>query len=381
MPNRSFILPVILATLSMLAIGCREVPDGCADPYIMVGNECCVDSNSNGICDTFELAADENETEAPDEVNELIPSRQPEAKEPEPKLSINLSQLEEGINISYYPLKKYAFNDVKRENLTGIAATYDVRSSTQFNILKIKKPYNYLYHPENFTQFITKNYDLSMKNAKINANSYIDYQQLTESTWDGVTYLYTHELNATKIRGKDAFFEFHLVLFEREGKLKDMSSSLSLYVQCSPELIVEMQPTPTFWTIYTIGSPAKQMQDEFASMLIPERPKMIVLAEKIDSICAGDIEKFSLKPNEVIFYGVDGFNPDQITVNSSEPLVIYNQNNRDEVMIYQLTLDEPRKTLYSPQFQYDEIYSVAMEPGNYTLSAMYYSPKAKVIVR
>ena len=54
-------MPRILLSLLLVALMCCCVKNGselvCNNPYIQVGNECCLDRNDNNICDKDEITA------------------------------------------------------------------------------------------------------------------------------------------------------------------------------------------------------------------------------------------------------------------------------------------------------------------------------------
>ncbi|GEM_PF-2431270 len=77
-----------LVVLSMVAFGCiqanapDEPPLVCNKPYILVGNSCCLDENDNSICDTDEEQEPEAEpTVTPKEEEPIIPEPEEEPEE------------------------------------------------------------------------------------------------------------------------------------------------------------------------------------------------------------------------------------------------------------------------------------------------------------
>jgi hypothetical protein len=72
---KKYVLPFGMVLLVVFASGCIMGESGpvCNEPYILVGTDCCLDENSNGICDSDEIPPEppEEEPEEPAPTEEL----------------------------------------------------------------------------------------------------------------------------------------------------------------------------------------------------------------------------------------------------------------------------------------------------------------------
>ena len=67
---------VLMIMCIVLMSGCTtEKKEGvvCNPPYILVGNECCLDQNNNRVCDNDETKETASDAEVTEKVNETIP--------------------------------------------------------------------------------------------------------------------------------------------------------------------------------------------------------------------------------------------------------------------------------------------------------------------
>jgi len=60
----AFLGMILALTLICGISGCPEAQPTCNSPYILVGTSCCLDQNSNDICDSDETAAADNTGQA-----------------------------------------------------------------------------------------------------------------------------------------------------------------------------------------------------------------------------------------------------------------------------------------------------------------------------
>lgn len=335
---------------------------------IEIGGECCSDDNMNSICDNIELAG--NESEQKDRTEKVQEARH-----------INISQLEDGINKSYYPLKKYSFEDTERVNLTGIENTFDVRGSTRFNVLKIKKDYNFIENEQNFTDFVQRRYDLMVKNWNIDSKDWIDYNGLTDQQWREAVYHYDHSLEKINIFGKDSFIETHLVMYDKEDSLLDLDLSYNINVWCTPEFVVEVYPNEHWGFYYYTGSTIEANRKFIKGLMDGERERLILDAEKVLKVCSEETEPLELKNNEIIFFGRDGFHPEEVKIEAGKKLLIHNENAKWEGVMFMLMRDSPKKTINGPLIAIGNASEVFIEePGSYTLFSVEYGPRARIVV-
>ncbi len=374
---------LVILLLGIILAGCQQDKGAsCPPPMISVGGECCPDVNNNTICDSLEHGGDEAEDEAEEPAEPSVSLPDESSNEILP-FTVNLTILEEGINKTYYPLKRYHFDDANRENVTGIESTFDVRESAMLNILRVKKEYNYLNSRANFSDFVKRRYDLKVKNDDIEANSWIDYQQLKEEEWADANYSYEHRLEGIGIAGDEGFIETHILMFQRAGQLLDATLEYKITLFCTPELVVEVYPSEHWEAYYTTGSPVETNRKEVTRLMAEEKGSMVKNAEKVLKVCKGSPEEFTLKPREVIFYGVDGFYPHDVRVAAGQNLTIYNENLKlTSIRVYFTFVREtPRKVFNSKFVEHGKAINIEMEePGNYTYFAFGYNPRATVIV-
>lgn len=370
---------LILSALVLVIIGCNHNNvSECQSPMIKVGAECCDDYDGNSICDSLELQKDSNITEkSPGEKDTIFINEHPAS----PGRKITLYQLENGINRSFYPLKRYAFEDLNRSNLTGIEKTFEIREDGRFYILKIKKGINFLNNFDNFSSFINQRYNLNIKNSKILAEQTIDFNSLTDSRWDGAENDYDFSLDKVKVLGEDAFLEKHVMFLHKNGHIRDISILYKLNLLCSPEFVVEIYPKESWGFIYS-ESDSLEPKKEFVKKELEEQKKdILATAEIVSKTCTGNPEDFFLKHGETVFYGVDGFYPNEVSLNIGEKLAVFNQNSRNENIILTLVMERPRKTITSGSIKPGERGEIELvSAGNYTLFEMNYKPRAKIIV-
>lgn len=376
-------LKILLIALCALLVSCQQAAvntDLCEQGKIKIAGECCFDVNSNSICD--DLESKRNETKPKQEMTKVTG----EVTKPVKQKYISLKELEDGINKSYYPVKRYTFKDEERRNATGIENTFDVKIFTltyerpRLAILKIKKDYNFLQTEANFTDFVKRRYDLRVKNGNIDAKSYIDYKQIDENTWEGAEYLYDHLLEEVSVAGKTAFLEKHFLLFYVGNGLEDIWLEYKISLWCNPELIVEVYKTETFTFLLTYGDAFRENHVYLNELLKKQNKPMINDAEKILKVCSGNTQQLKLKPEEVVFWGMDGFYPAEVRMKAGGKLTIHNENDYNNAEIFTL-VGEKTGAFISPAINYTAFEEVLIkEPDTYTLLVPQYSGRAKIIV-
>jgi len=359
----------------------KEIPE-CLPPMIEVGGECCDDKNSNSICDEVELLEEDSEQKI--EEDEVIQEKKIINEEEEYYSKyINITELEYDINKTYYPIKKYNFTDLERDNVTGIQKNYDIRDAGRFAILKIKKKTNYLENEDNFSNFLKRLHKLRIKNWEISANSAIDAGTVYDLNWERVKIDYEHDLEKIEILGKDSYFERHLLVFNLEGYIKSgLWESYRLIVWCTPELVVRVYPSEHWSYIYYIGDSVEPKKKYIYDMMVEQKEDMIENAKKILKICSEETEKMEFKSNEMVFYGRDGFYPNDAKIRSGEKIIVHNENENWEDLVLTITRQKPRrKTIISDEIKIGESGEVVFEEqGNYTVFNVQYVPRAYVVV-
>jgi len=351
---------IILLMLCIFIASCDTeiIEETCPERMIVVGDECCPDKNDNDICD-------ENEAKKENEIVSYT----------------SLADVESGINRSFYPLKLYNFSYFERENVTGIENTFDIRASNRFNILKMKQEYDYIKTSADFSSFVHRLFDLTVKNNKIAANSLIEYNQLFDTAWNDVVTDYNHTLEEISILGKDAFIERHILLFDREGSLIDIGDvHYTIKVFCTPELVVTVYPSESWGLIYSPGNTLNVMKKKFDDLNKKEHEGMIQAAEKVVKACDGEADEMRFKPGEVVFYGPEGFHPKELQITSGEKVVIHNENIKWEGILVLFVRQQPKKIVKSPVIPVGESEEVTLEQGTYTFFVVEYSPRGKIIV-
>lgn len=365
---------LLIFVLILLASCNRQVASTqCDAPMIKVGSECCTDSNKNNLCDDLELKNDTKTKESPI-TGQVIKDDKPEY----PKLS----EIQSDINKTYYPLKRYVFNNTDEYNLTGVWNIFNVSGADRFYILTMKKEHNYLDNEKNFSNFIQRMYDLRVKNNEVWGQSYIDSAQQTYYDWEDVIYRYDHNLTKINILGKPAFLEKHYEIFDQKGLLKDFWLEYRINIWCTPESVVLIYPSDKFWFIYTIGSFVETELKYVNGLLKKENENMYEDAEKIMKLCNSNPEYLKFSSNEIVFYGMDSFHPTEIKIKAGENIRLHNENDYNNAEIFTFIRQEPYKIFISGEINYTTYTDIQInETGNYTFFAPQYAGRASVIVR
>ena len=56
-------------------------------------------------------------------------------------------------------------------------------------------------------------------------------------------------------------------------------------------------------------------------MMVEQKEDMIENAKKILKVCSGETEEMKFKHNEMVFYGRDGFYPNDVNIRSGEKII------------------------------------------------------------
>jgi len=358
-------MKLLLILLCILMISCSAETSTitgaavtCPASTILVGGECCPDNNHNQICD-------ENE-----------------AKEEKKVVYASLAEVESGINRSFYPLKRYNFSDVGRENITGIENLFEIRESKRFDILKIKNKYDYLSTPSNFSDFIQRLYDLKVKNTNIAANSHLESEQLLDSTWEDVIYNYNPKLEEVSSLEKPAFIETHNLLYERNGGVVEIGAAqYFMHMLCTPELVIEIYPSESLGFYYSDGNTIDVMNKRISDLQVKSHETIIDAAKKIVRVCDGKVDEPTFSAGEVVFYGPDGFYPEELHIKKGEKVIVHNENSKWEGIALLFVREKPKKFINSKIIKIGETGEITInEPGTYTFFVTEYAPRAKVTV-
>lgn len=368
---------VIGIMLLLILMGCSQeaqvVKDICEAPMIEVAGECCLDKNKNSVCDDLEVEEKDDE-----EVKQEIK----EAKKEVEKDYFNVSELEDAINKTFFPLKRYSFEDGEKANLSGLENKYDLRSSERFNILKMKNKVNYMNNDKDFSDFINKKYELRVKNWKISANWEIDYQRAQSPSWNFVEFDYNHSLDEIDIAGNNVFVERHDLFFEQEDDIMaPFWDYYKFHVLCTPQIILEVEPSERWWFIYYKGDSVSVKKRFLDSELKEQKKEMVEITKMMMDVCNGIVKKPELKPNEVIFYGKDGFLPSEANMKKGQKFIVHNENENDDGIILTFIRDKPKKVFNSKVIDIGEAGEILIEDeGNYTFFELQYAPRGKLVV-
>lgn len=349
----------------------EKTNEKCTAPMILVAGECCTDQNANEICDDIEN--DDSENDKNDKKEEV---QVKQATKVQAVSYMNRTQLEEDI-IKAFPIKRYKFNETKRENLTGIEKTFDVRASKEIDILKMKKESDYIGSQDKFSDFIEKRYNLSVKNNNIWAHRVIDIKKNIDENWRDVEYDYEHSLE--KMQGY--FVEEHLILFHHQGSTYQGSWEYKLKLQCTLQLIVEVSYPEYGLEGWSAGGTLNDSKRAIAQKRKDFINDMGHTAEKIKGICEGKNPTKS-EENWIAFYGRDGFEPKSIKIKKGGVVAVYNENPRMDGMVLLLVREKPTRKLTTTKITpVGKIINITFEePGNYTIAVTNYDPRGSIVV-
>lgn len=366
----------IVVFLCLFVLGCQQSNFlECNEMQVAIAGKCCQDNDGNSLCDDIELTD-----------YELKLDGAPEKKEQKAiKKYINLTELQEKINETFYPLYSYSFNFSNRSNITGLKSTYDIFKAKpyDFDILKIKKPYNYQHTEKNFTNFVQKNNELIVREFKMLVAKEIDWGRMDYEKWENAYSVYEPELEKQMISGKPTFFQIHNFHIGIRGELQKSGVYFSLTIPCTPELMVRIFSIGTWFVPYYTGSQVETNKQRFKEFVFKAKPNMTEAAERILAICNGDFKPINWENNEVVFLGRDGFRPPEIAMQVDEPLIIHNHNDEwlGLAFLLERRVNQRVKTFDTEQIIFRQAGRVKFEePGNYTLFSEQFNPRGKVIV-
>jgi hypothetical protein len=279
-----------LMAFFIIIVGCTDNADDikCGNNQLLVGGRCCSDLNLNQICDDFETRTeyklndiDHNLTKLKDyfRVSEDVSAAS----------AYNVTELENAIIKIFNESGITYFRDDDRENLTGIDDTYDVRISTlsKFQILKMKKKYNFFSSFEDFSDFIDKRFDVDVKDTKIWAQWYIDYyRQYNPLKWEQAEYDYDYNLTLSNYNRTSFYIERHGLVFYRPPDIGQGGYiSTNTIVWCTEDLIVEVHPDHVLKTGWNPGSKRSDAKININREHETRLKSMINDTYKIISIC------------------------------------------------------------------------------------------------
>lgn len=358
---------IILFLFIIFLLGCQEV-DVCPSAMLQVGSDCCDDINNNSICDELEHTATIKDDQEPQFLEQS---------------SITSEILENRIIKAHAPINRLSFSDGHRDNITGIEASFNVRNSSQYHLLKMKKGYNFIQTADDFSEFVQSRSDLLGKNIQIAASSWIDYKQVYYPTWKTAHFNYTQTLEPVDILDKKGFIESHLLVYytaDDNQVNEDLELVYKLNIWCTPEIVVEVYTSPTWSFVYGYDTYWLVM-DLAKRKMAEEKSNLIKDAETIAKLCRGEIIEGRLSPGEVVFYGLDGFYPNEIMIKVGEKITIYNQNDRGEGILLKFVREKPRKVILSEVILVGGVGEVVInEIGNYTFFSDQYNGKVKLKV-
>ncbi len=235
-----------------------EAQPTCEAPNVKIGESCCLDSNQNNICD-------ENEVE------------------PEPDY-ISVSELETAISEEFSDINTYYFVGEEREDPSDFEKTYEVKLSRpkRFRILELNKPIQL----EEFSQFISQKYADNQQNSKNYATTLIDQNNDSRNKWSRAFYKYDNELERIN---EQVFYEKHfIVVITPLDNWQGAQSIVRIYVWCSPDIILEVQPKDYYKESSSWGS-GTNTDDIISTMAFEHDQFKIELkgtAKQLVDICA-----------------------------------------------------------------------------------------------
>ncbi len=376
---KKIILLLFLLFAVFLLISCQKKAEEqfgmCASPMVQIGEKCCLDSNNDSICD--ELEAKKSEEIKTEPKLEVVPE----------KKYIGLAELESSILDAFSPQKDFTFQDMERENVTGIENTYIVRESKDdgFLILKIKKPYNYLNTFDNFSLFVNRLYELDVKNNKIWADSYLDYMELENLNWKNERYDYEHSLENVEIKNKNISVEKHMLLFiSRYNSADGALSYPKINIWCTPELVVQVYSSELSDLGWTSGSSPSDVEANLRRENELFLTEMKERAEKVVNICElGELAtgKTDIESPEIRVYGKEGFEPEEVIIKAGNKVIFSNEDTRKTSIMVVIKKDNSPLTtntgVIEPEKKSEYLFN---EPGNYTCWLPDYSLNCRIIV-
>lgn len=103
---------ILIVPIVIVLLGCAQTDEtGCEAPYVLIGDDCCLDRNNNNICD-FDESTPEEKNETPTQLNESPPSEPEDVPlEQEEDMSLDITlETGETREIGYLPNELTARN-------------------------------------------------------------------------------------------------------------------------------------------------------------------------------------------------------------------------------------------------------------------------------
>lgn len=372
----NFLIVFVLIFVGACAAQPKNVQE-CSLPSIMVGGECCLDKNNNSLCDDIEASPLTGHVVATMEEN----SKQ---KEQQAIVHIALDKLKTGINETFYPLGSYNFSFVERKNITGVEATFDVWGADpfRFSILKFKKQYNFLNTEKNFSDFVTKRYNLEVRNTNTVGQEYIDARKYDDERWERAKFDYNHDLEKLNLNGNAFYYEVHETYWDIDNLLEDLSVDFKISLWCTPELIVEIYSSESFAVPYFQGSEVSTNKERLQEAIAKEKADMVIVAGRILTLCqTGNTNPVDWKSNEIIFKGKGGFYPMQIKIKAGDKVIIHNRNDQYSGAGFTFIREKPSRKVFSTKGidLGDSAEVIIDEPGEYTVFSPEHAGRGKIV--
>ncbi len=294
---KKIIFCIISICLACFLFGCQDKTDiiKCELPMILVGGECCMDENSNSICDEFDVKepeetevqegeepeeeGEEPEEEEVEEIEEEVEEETEEKKE----TTMDVRKLKLEIIKKFNSEDMHSFEEMERENITGIHKTYDVLESSdgRFYILQIKKEHNFLHYYSNFSNFVNRMHELDIKNEKIALDAAISAISTSMNEYD---YYYEPKLKEHTISNSTMFTESYSIMFiDPKGMAMDSYGEVKSIIWCTPELLVEVYPSK--YIPFTYYGAAPVVKERMKSVDKQHEEDVIKGSKEIIDIC------------------------------------------------------------------------------------------------
>ena len=119
------IIPILLAISAIMIIGCGNDGNICDEPFRIIDNECCIDSNNNSICDNDESEIEEGTDSIEREPDVDIRFTQIK-KELESSTEYSYTKIifKSGLNSDIEDTYKVFFKDEKSKHIYGSTTYY-----------------------------------------------------------------------------------------------------------------------------------------------------------------------------------------------------------------------------------------------------------------
>ena len=171
-------------------------------------------------------------------------------------------------------------------------------------------------------------------------------------------------------------------MFDNEGQLWGYDWYYYLDIYCTPELVVEIYPSPIFFVDIWLESQVSTNHDRLLGALSKEKIKMIDAGKRVANFCQGTFDPVTLNPNEVIFFGDKGFYPQKLEIKQSDKLKIYNYNPYYLGAVFLFVREQPKRLVFNskPVANGNTTEVEFKETGEYTFFFEQYPARAIVNV-